>query len=390
MTCVARGKPPGVALVTSGATAETKKLYASMLGLCGTPYWKIGVHERYDALSPYPVPNTGRKPVDEFFQITGRYPASCQYEYVAASQPTGADGATGAAQHETMRQDMIAFARIGGTIGINDHFGNPNLGSMSNRMDSLTQGYVSSSPIPLVLTGGPQEARLLAYLDELAVFFNGLVNPDTGAKIPVLYRPMHEVNSNSFWWASSQAGSSSAVDATRQADYVTLWQKIVDYLRTTKGVTNVIYVWSLNAAMVGAKGTITDNASFPYSGWYPGDSYVDVCSLDFYNDGADSAADRMSIAGLPVRQSFDAICAIAGTAGKAVTLAEAGFEQVAGTRVDIWENAGKEMEQVLRVCYGMGLWRPPWGPALGQASNDSLRRMAASRYCLTLDKLPPV
>lgn len=383
MTRIGR-KPPGLGLITSGATAETKARYAEMLNLCGTPHWLTEVAERYDDESDTPdspaVPPTGRKSVAEFYGLTGRYPASCQYEYVDPLQPAGADGVTGAVMHETMRQDMIAFARMGGRIGIQDHFGSPAVSNLAVRMDnsSLT-GWSSTNYIPQVLSGGAKEADLLAYLDRLAVFFNGLVNPDTGAKIPVAYRPMHEANSRSFWWAGE----------TRQADYITLWRKIVDYLRTTKGVTNVIYVWALNAY----KGSSADpngytlNSSYAYSTWYPGDTYVDVVGLDYYNDGPITASDQFFITGSGVMASFVAAQAIAGTACKPVTLAELGFQQAAGVKSDIWEAVGKQMQSALAFCYGAGFWRPPWGPKAGDSNTASLVRMTESPYCLTLDKL---
>lgn len=398
MTSLAGGKPPGAALITPGATAATRQRYAEMLALCGTPYWMPGVTERYDAAVPNlqvgtdgegqpiyspTVPPTGRKPAAEFFQITGRYPAVVQYEYVDPLQPAASDGVTGAVMHETMRQDMIAFARLGGRIGIQDHWGNPNVSNMAVRMDAAAlTGYNGTNHIPLVLTGGAKETDLLAYLDRLAAFFNGLVNPDTGELIPCEYRPMHEPNSQSFWYAGPD----------RRADYITLWRKVVDYLRTTKGCTNVLYVLALNANKGSAADPsgYTNNATYAYSTWYPGDTYVDVVGLDVYNDGPVVPADQFRITGASTMSSWDAALTIAGAASKAVALTEIGFLQAGADRPDIWAEVGQQIEGSLSFCCAAGFWRPPWGPALGQASNDSLRRMAASRYCLTLDKLPPV
>lgn len=392
---MAYGKPPRGTPGTGTKTAATVALYRRLQGLCGSPYWLSGVTERYDAgpTSTYPVPSTGRKPVAEFQRITGRKPATCTWEYVDPTQPAGTDGVTGAVMHETMIADMIAFGAAGGIICIGDHWGNPLLaGGLAVRMDNTAAtGWAATNPIPSILSGGAQRAQLTDYVTRACAMLARLIHPTTGAKLPVVWRPMHEPNSKSFWWASSTNSSSTddLIDATRQSNYVTLFQELVA-LFNAGGADNVLWQWNLNIFQAGKEasntGTITDNAVRPYSGWYPGDAYCDIVSGDYYNDGTDSPADRMAIGGTKTQESIAALNAIAAVAGKPVTLAECGAQQAFGTRVDFPSRWGLEMatSQTLRSCYGMNFWRPPWGPAEGQASNAGLQTMVQSPYCITL------
>jgi len=81
--------------------------------------------------------------------------------------------------------------------------------------------------------------------------------------IAVLWRPLHEAGGMWFWWGR---------DADACAE---LWR--VMYRRfQDAGLDNLIWVWTSAAAW-----------NMPYSDgyrWYPGDDYVDIVSIDIYND----------------------------------------------------------------------------------------------------------
>jgi beta-mannanase len=51
---------------------------------------------------------------------------------------------------------------------------------------------------------------------------------------------------------------------------------MVDYLRDTKGVTNVLYNMCFDCA-------VPDPVS-PFSGWFPGANYVDIIGFDGYDN----------------------------------------------------------------------------------------------------------
>jgi len=82
---------------------------------------------------------------------------------------------------------------------------------------------------------------------------------------PIFFRPLHEMTGNWFWWGSVNTPN----------DVAKLFALTVKYIRS-KGVKNVLYVWSPN---------LSTDFSF-----YPGDEYVDVIGYDGYQIGVASYA----------------------------------------------------------------------------------------------------
>lgn len=105
------------------------------------------------------------------------------------------------------------------------------------------------------------------------------------AGIPVLWRPLHEINDGWSWWGGTPYSA-------------TLWQITYNYLVNTEGLTNLIWVWS-------AKDSNTN-----LSAYYPGSQYVDVVALDPWDEGFPSTSWYQSILNL--------------AAGKPIALAEVG------------------------------------------------------------------
>ncbi len=78
------------------------------------------------------------------------------------------------------------------------------------------------------------------------------------AKVPVLWRPLHEAEGEWFWWGSK--GPEVCI---------WLWELMYDRLNNEHGLDNLIWVWT---------GTDTEEAM----DWYPGDEYVDIIGADIY------------------------------------------------------------------------------------------------------------
>ena len=85
---------------------------------------------------------------------------------------------------------------------------------------------------------------------------------------PYFLRFAHEMNGNWFPW-------SEQVNGNQPGQYVQAWQ-YVHNIFTSRGVTNVTWVWSPNIEYAG---------SIPLEGLYPRDSYVDWMGMDGYNWG---------------------------------------------------------------------------------------------------------
>jgi mannan endo-1,4-beta-mannosidase len=122
-----------------------------------------------------------------------------------------------------------------------------------------------------------------ARLDEIVPYLQQLED----AGIPVLWRFLHEMNDGWSWWG----GRSGAAGSAR------LYQISHDYLKNSKGLSNLIWVWNLK-----------DLDAAGMSSYYPGTSYADVVSLDAWN------------ANFPATSYYTTLSGIAGS--KPMALAE--------------------------------------------------------------------
>jgi mannan endo-1,4-beta-mannosidase len=140
-------------------------------------------------------------------------------------------------------------------------------------------------------------------LDEIVPYLQQLRD----AGVPVLFRPLHEMNQGWAWW-----GGRPGADGSRR-----LYQITHDYLASAKGLDNVIWVWNVKDIGGGAA-HVAD--------YYPGDDYVDVVSLDAWEQN------------YPSTEWYDAIRNVAH--GKPTALAEVGTiptpEQLAAQPGWVW------------------------------------------------------
>lgn len=81
------------------------------------------------------------------------------------------------------------------------------------------------------------------------------------AKIPVLWRPLHEPPGKWFWWHTNGADI-----------YKRLWKHMYDYLVNERKINNLIWVYSASDG-----GTSSTD-------WYPGNDYVDIMGVDGYGE----------------------------------------------------------------------------------------------------------
>jgi mannan endo-1,4-beta-mannosidase len=122
-------------------------------------------------------------------------------------------------------------------------------------VDPFTGRSDNDRSIPFANLTAPGNAAYkawFAYLDGIAAKLKQLHGP-------VLFRPFVELNGGWFWYGRQPT-----------AQFITLWQQMHDYLVTTKGLTNLLWVYNVN----GGQGN--------YAEYYPGAAYVDVVSMDSY------------------------------------------------------------------------------------------------------------
>jgi len=84
------------------------------------------------------------------------------------------------------------------------------------------------------------------------------------ADVPVLWRPLHEIDGGWFWWTDKDTPENTA----------RLWRMMYNYFTHIRKLDNLIWVYS---AGVGNK-TLEYRQRF-----YPGAAYVDISGIDIYN-----------------------------------------------------------------------------------------------------------
>ena len=155
---------------------------------------------------------------------------------------------------EDMRKWAIAVYEKGGVNTFSWHMRNYAVSGTSWDRDSCVEAC---------LPGGVVHELYLKRLDQAAEFFSSLQS-DKGERIPVIFRPFHEMTGSWFWWGK---GNCSA------EQYKELFQFTIDYLRKEKGLHQLIIAYSSDRF----------ESAEQYLDFYPGDDYVDVMAFDDYH-----------------------------------------------------------------------------------------------------------
>ncbi|SFR64910.1 glycosyl hydrolase [Anaeromicropila populeti] len=149
-----------------------------------------------------------------------------------------------------VNERAIKWWKEGGIVTICWHWGTPPNGI----------GYPSSQgsiDMEEALTEGTAlHQAMLDRMDEAAEALKVLQD----AKVPVLWRPLHEFDGAWFWWGK---GGSEC--------FIRLWRLLYERYTNYHHLNNLIWV-------LGYCGDV-------HNGWYPGDQYVDFIGADAYEEG---------------------------------------------------------------------------------------------------------
>jgi mannan endo-1,4-beta-mannosidase len=198
----------------------------------------------------------------------------------------------------------------------------------------------------LVTPGTPEHAQCMKELAEAADTLQVLED----AGVPVLWRPLHEIDGGWFWWT----------DKAHPANTAKLWRMMFDYFSRDRKLDNLIWVYS---AGVGRKKTAQDRA-----GYYPGAEYVDISGIDIY--GVDYRTDVE-----PYREYWDVMAQV--SPGKMLAMGEGDAipdpDKTRAGRLPAW-------------LYAM----PWWGAPSGRRPADWAVFTMRHDFVVTLDELPPL
>lgn len=171
------------------------------------------------------------------------------------------------------RQRVIDQARTewanGSLVTLTWHVCPPTVGS-SCEFEGGVKSSISKEEFEATVTDGTAlNTAWKRRLDEVVPYLRQLKD----AGVPVLFRPLHEMNESWNWWGNRPGSDGGA----------RLYRITRDHL-TGKGLDNLIWVWN-----------VQDNPAGGWSSYYPGDAYVDVVSLDVWYKNHPSQSDYQQL-----------------------------------------------------------------------------------------------
>ena len=258
-------KPLRAKLSDTQASIEAKNLYSTLLRSYGSKAFS----GQYD-----------KKDCDYVRAIAGVTPAILGDDLMDYS-PTRVG-------HGSMPKDtterLIQAAKAGQIVTLSWHWNAPShlfdreiTDAQGNKVDARWykgfMAYASSFDLAKALANPQSDdyKLLLSDIDAIAVQLKKLQT----AKVPVLWRPLHEADGGWFWWGSKGAES-----------FKKLWRLLHSRLTKANGIHNLIWV----------------NSSGTKPEWYPGDDVVDVVGVDAYPS---DPSDPLSNTWATLLQQFD-------------------------------------------------------------------------------------
>lgn len=214
-------------------------------------------------------PNHLSQHSDKVFEITGKYPA------VWGSDFGFLDGEDkdSIAHRDRMIEEAKRQAAAGSIITLCWHMLRPTEdepgragenGAPSPSWGGSVQGELSDAQWQeLITSDSPLHRRWEKYVDTAAAFLKQLQD----ARVPVLWRPMHENNGDFFWW-----GGRPGAYGTQQ-----LYREMYNRMVNVHHLDNLLWVWNQNGPAPGGE----------FYGYFPGQPFVDVVSYDSYRELSD-------------------------------------------------------------------------------------------------------
>jgi hypothetical protein len=225
--------------------------------------------------------------IEKFYNESGTIPG-----LVALDQGTmNLSGALTETAREILTEDLINYAKMGGIFSLSFHMDHPADASLYCR------GELGGEAVwdELMTEGTELNNALMASLETARRTLQDLED----AGVPVLWRPLHEMNGGWFWWCIIQTvdGETRALDAEY---FVRLWQYFYNYFEVECDLDNLIWVYSPNF-------TNSTTSPVPTMYCYPGDEYVDIVGCDWYTgiakisdiDGAGKSYSSVASTGKP-------------------------------------------------------------------------------------------
>ena len=244
---IALSATPCAGQIDPDASEKTKVLYANLKLIQNGSHFLFG-QEFFNSFQYSSGSAHGNNTFSDCKEVTGAHPAvlGSDFHYYLEKDATERGYHTEAVKWAYQQGFAITFDwHLSGK------------GTTTYEFKDATKDLVDSI---VAYPNGPDRAWLYAELDKVIDIINNslVVGND---RVPIVFRPWHEMNGNWFWWGSA---------ATTPANYKALYALTVEYIKDR--ATSVLFCWSPNS---------------PFNlDYYPGDEWVDVLGDDYYEISA--------------------------------------------------------------------------------------------------------
>ncbi|MDR0972559.1 MAG: glycoside hydrolase family 26 protein [Prevotellaceae bacterium] len=269
------GETSKFAPVNPNASDEARQLLSFLYSIQGT-YTLTAQHNFVSDLAKYDqivTDITGKTPVvwgsdfsfNSIGDDAGRYQHCGPMNLTVPFDGFGFNGRSTDDLRQGMIDEAIRQHRNGRIITLMWHECFPTEGDSCNGSSIWAMENRPSPEVwkELVTEGTELNTQWKRQVDNVAGYLKQLQD----AKVPVLWRPYHEMNGVWFWWCNHPGDEG----------FKKLWIMMYDYFTNHHKLNNLIWVWNTNAP----RDTPGDEA-FPYDQFFPGVEYVDVLAADVY------------------------------------------------------------------------------------------------------------
>nr|WP_294948697.1 glycosyl hydrolase [uncultured Mucilaginibacter sp.] len=187
--------------------------------------------------------------------ITGKYPALWGTDFILwGDKDLG----------QNIVNESIKKSREGYLVSLMWHQGRPIDNPPYGWKESVQGKLTPEQWAELITPGTALNKKWVAQIDVIAGYLKQLQD----AKVPVLWRPYHEMNGVWFWWGNKKGPDGIAK----------LYKMMYDRYTNYHHLNNLIWVWGANSLR-----DIPEDEAYHYKDYYPGAQYVDILGTDVYH-----------------------------------------------------------------------------------------------------------
>ena len=251
------GANPVIKPVTPDALPEAAALLATLQEISG----------RYTLTGQHNPPSGGDRNSRFAASYIGKYPAVWTSDFGFAK----AGDMDSTLNRPAIVEEAIRQHKMGSIISLCWHAVPPTadepvtfraLPGSDSKMLKSVQGQLLDEQFKDVLTPGTAlYNHWAAQVDVIAGYLKQLQD----ARVPILWRPYHEMNGDWFWWGGRTEGPYTTAALYRQ-----IFDRLVNHHR----LKNLLWLWSMDR--------VSDKPEREHAKYFPGIEYVDVLGLDVY------------------------------------------------------------------------------------------------------------